>query len=124
MLPSKNPLIYLFIYQSRSQTNHDTDCCRMKREKDSQITNNALPNPRQDLPCGFSLTRSKWVTLNRGKTKVGRRGGNVQKRNYTNGAEYPYGESIQAMNHILCSCPLGSTCSDMDPRTVNDTALQ
>ena len=94
------------------------------RERDCQITNNALPNPSEDLPCGFSLTRKKWVTLNRGRTKVGRTGDNLQRWGYADGAECPCGEEIQTMSHILSSCPLGPICSNIDLRTANNTALQ
>ena len=94
------------------------------RERDTQATNNALPNPSEDLPCGFSLTRKKWVTLNRGRTKVGRTRDNLQRWGYTNSAECPCGELNQTMNHILGSCPLGPTCLDIDLELANDTALQ
>ena len=49
------------------------------RESDCHTTNEALPNPSEDLPCGFSLSRKKWVTLNRGRAEVGRTGDNLQK---------------------------------------------
>ena len=32
------------------------------RENDRHTTNEALPNPSKDLPCGFSLSRKNWVT--------------------------------------------------------------
>ena len=105
---------------------HDLSKYRLQkwRERDTQTTNNALPNPSEDLPCGFSLIRRKWVTLNRGRAKVGRTGDNLQRWGYTNSAECSCGEPNQTMSHILRSCPIGPTCLDVDLKTANDTALQ
>ena len=67
------------------------------RESDHHTTNEALPNPSKDIPCGFSLSRKKSVTLNRGGAKVGKTGDNLQKWGYTASAECPCGETPQTM---------------------------
>ena len=94
------------------------------RERDTQTHNSAIPNPSEDLPSGFSLTRRKWVTLNRARAKVGRTGDNFHRWGYTNSAECQCGEPNQTMTHILLNCPLGPICLDTDLKAANDRALQ
>ena len=80
-------------------------------ESDCHPTNEALPNSSEDLPCGFSLSRKKWVTLNRGRAKVGRTEDNLQKWGYTASAECPHG------------CPLGPTCTDTDLKAADEIVI-
>ena len=93
------------------------------REHDSCCNNEALPDPSEDLPCGASLGRKKWTTLNRARSRVGKTGDNLQKWGYVTNADCPCGESPQTMDHILRRCPLGPTCSDEDLRLANDRTL-
>ena len=64
----------------------------------------------------------KWLTLNRGRAKVGKTGDNLQKWGYTASAECPSGETPQTMDHILHGCPLGPTCTDIDLKAANEIA--
>ena len=94
------------------------------RESECHTTKEALPNPSEDLPCGFSLSRKKWVTLNRGRAKVGRTRDILQKWGHIASAECPCGETPQTMDHIFHGCPLGPTCTDSDLKAANGIAIR
>ena len=93
------------------------------RESDCNSTNEALPDPSEHLPCGASLDRKEWTTLNRARSRVGKTADRLQKWGYVTNADCPCGESPQTMEHILRSCPLGPTCSDVDLKEANDRAI-
>ena len=93
------------------------------RQSDPHHTNQALPDPSEDLPCRSSLSRKEWTTLNRARSGVGKTRDRLHKWGYANNPDCPCGETPQTMDHILRSCPLGPTCSDDDLRHVNEKAL-
>ena len=94
------------------------------QESESELHNEALPNPDETLPQGSNLSRKDWVTLNRARAKVGKTKDNLHKWRFTTSTECPCGEEIQTMCHILQECQMGPHCSDQDLKEANDTALQ
>ena len=84
------------------------------RQWDSLQPDEAIQDPREQLPTGTSLSRRDWVTLNRARAKVGRTGKNLLKWGLADTSECPCGNPVQTMEHILRDCKLGPSCTDTD----------
>ena len=85
---------------------------------DQSPDNDALPDPTEQLPSGTHLQRKDWVTLNRGRAKVGRTMKNLQPTR-----ECPCGHPTQTMEHILENCTLCPKTTNTDLLECKDTAL-
>ena len=84
------------------------------RQWDSLQPDEAIQDPREQLPTGTSLSRRDWVTLNRARAKVGRTGKKLLKWGLADTSECPCGNPVQTMEHILRDCKLGPSCTDTD----------
>ena len=93
-------------------------------EWDQSPDNDALPYPTEQLPSGSHLQRKDWVTLNRGRTRVGRTGKNLQRWGLKQTSECPCGHPSQTMDHILEECELGPRVNNTDLLECNDAALE
>ena len=86
------------------------------------LQSNALPEPKEGLPSGTNLPRRDWVALNRARSGVARTGLNLLRWGITATSECVCGEPTQTLEHLLCCCPEGPSCSDEDLRDANDAA--
>ena len=86
--------------------------------------NEALPEPKEELPPGSELPRRDWVTLNRARAKVGKTRDNLHRWGYTQDTQCPCGAELQTMAHILDECPLSVPSSDADLRDASATARE
>ena len=93
-------------------------------EWDQSPDNDALPDPTEQLPMGTHLQRQDWVTLNRGRAKVGRTGKNLQRWGLKPTSECHCGHPSQTMEHILDECELGPRTTNTDLLECNDTAME
>ena len=89
-----------------------------------QSTNDALPEPNEQLPRGTHLQRKDWVTLNRGRAKVGKTGENMKRWGIQPTSECSCGHPSQTMEHILESCELGPRITNNDLLECSDAALE
>ena len=94
------------------------------REKDQSQCSDAIQEPNEQLPRGTNLPRKDWVTLNRGRAKVGKTGKNLQRWGLQQTSECPCGHPQQTMEHILESCELGPRVTDTDLLECSDKALE
>ena len=94
------------------------------REWDQSTHNEALPDPNEELPRGTNLQRKDWVTLNRGRAKVGRTGDNLKRWGLKPNSECSCGHPSQTIEHIIESCELGPRITDTDLLECNDAALE
>ena len=94
------------------------------REKDQSQCSDAIQEPNEQLPRGTNLPRKDWVTLNRGRAKVGKTGKNLQRWGLQQTSECPCGHPQQTMEHILESCELGPMVTDTDLLECSDKALE
>ena len=94
------------------------------KEWDQTPTNDALQDPREELPKGKTLQRKDWVCLNRARAKVGRTGRNLQKWGITPSSECQCGHQDQTMEHVLRQCDLGPNITDKDLWEANVLALE
>lgn len=81
--------------------------------------------PTEQLPSVTHLQQRKdWVTLNRGRAKVGKTMKNLHRRGLQPTSECPCGHQSQTMEHILENCILGPKTTNTDLLECNDTALE
>ena len=97
---------------------------RLERWKqwDSLSGNDAIQDPREQLPSGTYLPRRDWVALNRARAKVGRTRSNLQKWRLATTSECRCGNPSQTMEHIIQDCELGPPCTDKDLQDCNIAA--
>ena len=94
------------------------------RQWDQSTHNEALPDPNEELPRGTNLQRKDWVTLNRGRAKVGRTGECMKRWGLKPTSECSCGNPSQTMEHIIENCELGPRITDTDLLECNDAALE
>ena len=78
----------------------------------------------EELRRGTNLQRKDWVTLNRGRAKVGRTGDNLKRWGLKPTSECSCGHPSQTIEHIIESCELGPRITDTDLLECNDAALE
>ena len=86
--------------------------------------NNAVQEPREELPDGAHLSRAEWSVLNRARSRVARTGDNMVKWRLKTTPSCECGELTQNIDHVLTSCPLCPNLVNADLVNINQRTLE
>ena len=90
---------------------------------DDNLTNEKVQHPCEDLPHGTAFNRKHWNTFNRARSGHGKTKDKLYKWGLVDSPNCTCG-SLQNMDHIITSCPLGPTCTNADLAETSEAAKE